>query len=746
MRIKLVLLLTLLYGIWLVYNQELRVATSATSGADMQGAIVSVFFSDGGSDEQSWVAGNDGISGEAVGSEWSLQFNYRSTYPYDFSNRSDELALWVFQSIRNVKQFTINLEPAKCVWDIIRLEDNTADENTTLDTDGSFSGFPFMLRSINSSPNLNVTWAYSGVPLIYDRAIDTWYILSVTFSTPFQGELTFQADTDSLTTNNLPNCSNLPTIEPLEVNYIPHLNNRSSLPPLYTNSLGEIVLHLELKSRAASNRRVGIDFNAGTWIEFGQGPTEPAGCQANIDYQWSYQQISEDDGLCYDLYSLDFTLSTFTQFCGVTTRQNNGNLEIEGLIRIRTITDRLVTRSSGVTISTASPEHSQEGFIIAYSTNVIATTASLRVYSPPEITAVIASYNIPQGNTVKSFWVETTIQDPQRKGFHLTYNPSIPVRQALVDGQPSIPSIEANALQLVWSPNEPNCTTLLANGNNGSQIQLCLQRWVLNISINPSVCFFQNVGVQVPFTIKCNDPDPAFCPLTNATQNTVITLELTTDNFCATILGNLSFTGSITPYRGDFSAVHYGFFQDDTVGWEIQVTNTNPDQNEVVESVEVVYLAAAIGSNSVAGSDLLEPQIYSLINSSAGVWILLGADPSTGVSDKYVEASFEPNVCDIYPQPGLTGCSPSSLRFRFKIASSLWPIPSDDFKTFTVLAEVELTFASKRREAFALHSSREMSIGNNLDVGGSSVSGSTKTHLLNFGAILVLLLGVLFIM
>jgi len=458
-------------------------------------------------------------------------------------------------------------------------------------------------------------------------------------------------------------------------------------------------VHLELHSWSAPNRQTGINEISATWITFqDEGP----GCQAGVDYNWEYHQGTDSTGHCIDIYTFDNSLDFLENFCNLSVSYDNstGATLVYGIINIRTITIREITRPSGIDIPIYSLEYSQQGFEILITNTVTVADTTVRVYNPVDVTALIYDYDIPLGDTDKYIYIETQIQNPGDQGFMLVF-PSgwVPTEVPGIPG--TYPPVESNLVTPLFGPlnsSDPYCSNVVFLSPTEGNITLCVQRWQLTLEVAPGVCQINNSLFNIPFEIQCvPGVSQLNCPLTNTTDQAVIQVSVNTDYFCPVLIGQYQFTGSLSTYWGDFSSLHSGFFQNQPVGLELDITDASSNAlDNAITGITITYLAGVLSQNPVSPSNLFIPNIYSLATDPAvQVAILVGPN----ISDNAAEAFLSPDVCSTYPMPGnfTGGCAPNSLRFEFTLASTLWQVPADEYSNLYIAVEVQLSFGGTKK-------------------------------------------------
>jgi len=258
-----------------------------------------------------------------------------------------------------------------------------------------------------------------------------------------------------------------------------------------------------------TNRAEGINEQNATWITF-HNPT--ANCTAGIDYNWVYSK-EYTKTQCFDVYTLNIDWLFAVEYCGVGQENISNGFEYTFVIDILT-REFVYVVSDGVFLNTTRLAYSQEGYIIQVQNTVfLSSNTLLNVYAPIYIAAVIYEYYIPLGDTPKTIYIETTIQDPNNQGFEL-YLPGSSENLTQLSGTPS-PELQAIPATIV-PLDDGNCTDSNPDG-------LCIQRWLVTISVQYGICQLLDAVYQINYGIKCVDGvDPTACPITNTTDSAVV--------------------------------------------------------------------------------------------------------------------------------------------------------------------------------------------------------------------------------
>eukprot|EP01121_Diplochlamys_sp_Union-15-3_P009471 TRINITY_DN2583_c0_g1_i1.p1 TRINITY_DN2583_c0_g1~~TRINITY_DN2583_c0_g1_i1.p1 ORF type:complete len:698 (-),score=135.51 TRINITY_DN2583_c0_g1_i1:44-2137(-) len=632
----------------LTYCQQLE---WRCNGNVFDGSIVTVTYLDGTSESATWVA-TSSIAGQAQTLNWYMnQANDTFLYP------------WYFRVFgKGIRSILLEAEPGLVVFDL---------GLPRLDTPGSYSGLNY--TQLSPRGNTLAIPNYSRPPSFAYG--DLYFNLLLTFPNgyyPENGTLIFKIDTDNMAAFGNYIC-NITTVGPLEVNYIP------TTDPSRSGLRNNDTLTLFLSSVVVSNRAIGVDKNLATWIYF-QNAT--ANCQPGVHYNWVYERQYRTDG-CFDTYSLNINWSFAKQYCGISESISGSGKEYSGIIEIVHREYVYITRDSGIIRNTTREARSEEGFLIRLEDTVKAILSPLvTVYAPIQVTGVITLYDIPLANLDKSIYIETTIQNPQNKGFML-YLPYSPLPLIQLSGSPSIEQGLISATLTAEAGGE--CSTDPANAG------LCVQSWLATIKIlSPSVCQLRDVVLEIPYRVKCVDGvAPIQCPITSDNETAVIQIFVNTDPFCGTVIGNYTFSGTVQTFDQNFENARSSFKQNEVLSAELVVTGADANSDEdIIQSVEIIFLSGVMQSDD-ASEDALFPE-DGLQDGVNGAHILIG-----GATDAGLIAQVNPNVCSLYPP-----CANNVLRFQFLINPQLWPVPADASRNFKLGIVVKLQFNQGKREEY----------------------------------------------
>jgi len=461
-------------------------------------------------------------------------------------------------------------------------------------------------------------------------------------------------------------------------------------PPLVTDTTtGEVYLSLYLSNEYVTNRHHYLNPINGSWIVFdGNHPN----CTAGENYNFQYMIEQDSFGDCFEVYTVQIPLEFAIQNCGVeVAAQTNQTITLIVTLDITIHEDVVpVDSPNNQTVDRAGFSVQQGEIIISKETTI--TNPILVAISELNVTAVIYKYFIPQGDAPKLIYVETTIQS-----FFQLYLVNATEIVPQLSGFPP-PSLDSATIQAVSN----GCIA------DASLPTLCIQQWLVTIDVAPSVCNISAI-YSLFYGVTCAS-DISQCPLPS-NQNATFYLDVTTDDFCDIIIGNFQFTGTSATYYDDFSAIHTGFFENDTVGVEVTVVDQS-NNNLPAQSVELIFFSGILSSDTSLPLFL----DTGFVDNSFSHILVGGTTVQDGLAS--IIAEIEPNVCDVFPFPGMTGCPGNVLRFRFKLDSTLWYVPPDTYLPFRMGMGLQLYFNGVKRDVFVNLGQQQQS--NNLKMSGQA--------------------------
>jgi hypothetical protein len=292
-----------------------------------------------------------------------------------------------------------------------------------------------------------------------------------------------------------------------------------------------------------------------------------------------------------------------------------------------------------------------------------------------------------------------------------------------------------------WAPSSDNCTS--------TQGQECRQNWRTSLTLFDGVCTLDGV-YTLNFTVGCGpDAQGNLCPLDlNNPADTISSVQYTlkSENFCAELLVDVGIAGNIKPYSDQSFATPKITFVVNTKGFYLVKVNsdlnepkgaggaTDPDLYTpggagivvTFAKVEVINVAVRInGSNNPI-------RIYeNKAPVSSATWITrYGVDYKAD--------------CQVHTtKTGGASVGENAIGFSFNYTRALINPPKNGKTTFTVLADVQVTYSNTSKKRFLLQSPDSDNKGfdatNDLDDDGTGTDGTatgntTPTGNTNTGA------------
>jgi hypothetical protein len=219
--------------------------------------------------------------------------------------------------------------------------------------------------------------------------------------------------------------------------------------------------------------------------------------------------------------------------CDVLPFTANGNTVYSGTMYV-SVTDSFTTGRGTQTRTWQSPLP----FQVITPTTITLTTSSFRVVSAVVVTGgVVQNSPADPATHVSTITILTEVQYP----YKLATGPTL----SITSGFPGTPytagSVAANS-------GSSNCT-----GISGS---ICVQAWDVAVTPQSGVCSLL-ASFAYTFTITCSDPLSTDCPLgtSGAPTTASITVQISGSNWCTSVSGQGTLTGTLVTYRDDVHTI-----------------------------------------------------------------------------------------------------------------------------------------------------------------------------------------------
>jgi hypothetical protein len=251
-------------------------------------------------------------------------------------------------------------------------------------------------------------------------------------------------------------------------------------------------------------------------------------------------------------------------------------------------------------------------------------------------------------------------------------------------------------------------------------VLLCKQVWQIFIDPDDNECQFDNILYDIQFISDCHVDYTDDCPITTDTQDSTLSITLSTNDYCGAISGDIILLSmDLTSHPEISSVIQWGsissaFFENEKIS--IKGNVAVPDGTEIV-SVEPFYI-------EVTTSDPNLPSSVVLIDV-----------PSSIVHPDITLTIHESANCE---------CEANEFGFSFDMLTSIWNIEADTNSAFSIVVQAEVTYndGTKKRKRAILEANQAgiygeaqgslFGIENNDSTSGSSKSTMNYSSLLSF--------------